>query len=246
MSLGWLALCLCSDATDPNLCFQIAVENGFGGAYGREKADWLVDVVQQYFHDNCKYVSWQPLATCGRREAANWAPRRSLSFLGPGCAPHSEKGARLLPMSSLRHLCGTRRARSGDRLAILTGGPSPADARHVRTCAFSKQRERGGPARAHRSPAGLNRSGGQRSTQWQKRGRVRADCICGIAMARRCGRGGFAAARRAHPLVAGAVVSTSLWTCRVPEMKPSRVGTLLWLRPHLESSGHPSRAAADG
>lgn len=113
MSLGWLALCLCSDATDPNLCFQIAVENGFGGAYGREKADWLVDVVQQYFHDNCKYVSWQPLATCSRREAANWAPRRSLSFLGPGCAPHSEKGARLLPMSSLRHLCGTRRARSG-------------------------------------------------------------------------------------------------------------------------------------
>ncbi|XP_077428520.1 pre-rRNA-processing protein TSR2 homolog isoform X2 [Vanacampus margaritifer] len=31
---------------------QIAVDNGFGGVYGQEKADWLVDVVQQYFHDN--------------------------------------------------------------------------------------------------------------------------------------------------------------------------------------------------
>ncbi|XP_051939950.1 pre-rRNA-processing protein TSR2 homolog [Hippocampus zosterae] len=31
---------------------QIAVENGFGGAYGQEKAHWLADVVQQYFHDN--------------------------------------------------------------------------------------------------------------------------------------------------------------------------------------------------
>ncbi|XP_077388186.1 pre-rRNA-processing protein TSR2 homolog [Festucalex cinctus] len=31
---------------------QIAVDNGFGGMYGQEKADWLVDVVQQYFHDN--------------------------------------------------------------------------------------------------------------------------------------------------------------------------------------------------
>ncbi|XP_019713752.1 pre-rRNA-processing protein TSR2 homolog [Hippocampus comes] len=31
---------------------QIAVDNGFGGAYGQQKADWLADVVQQYFHDN--------------------------------------------------------------------------------------------------------------------------------------------------------------------------------------------------
>ncbi|XP_047444420.1 pre-rRNA-processing protein TSR2 homolog [Mugil cephalus] len=31
---------------------QIAVDNGFGGAYGQQKADWLVGVVQQYFHDN--------------------------------------------------------------------------------------------------------------------------------------------------------------------------------------------------
>ncbi|XP_061644117.1 pre-rRNA-processing protein TSR2 homolog isoform X1 [Phyllopteryx taeniolatus] len=31
---------------------QIALDNGFGGVYGEQKADWLVDVVQQYFHDN--------------------------------------------------------------------------------------------------------------------------------------------------------------------------------------------------
>ncbi|XP_075932466.1 pre-rRNA-processing protein TSR2 homolog isoform X3 [Anarhichas minor] len=31
---------------------QIAVDNGFGGVYGQQKADWMVDVVQQYFHDN--------------------------------------------------------------------------------------------------------------------------------------------------------------------------------------------------
>ncbi|MBN3323598.1 TSR2 protein, partial [Atractosteus spatula] len=31
---------------------QIAVDNGFGGAYSRQKADWMVDAVQQYFHDN--------------------------------------------------------------------------------------------------------------------------------------------------------------------------------------------------
>ncbi|XP_077466569.1 pre-rRNA-processing protein TSR2 homolog [Stigmatopora argus] len=31
---------------------QIALDNGFGGVYGQQKADWLVDVVQQYFHDN--------------------------------------------------------------------------------------------------------------------------------------------------------------------------------------------------
>lgn len=31
---------------------QIAVDNGFGGVYGHQKADWMADVVQQYFHDN--------------------------------------------------------------------------------------------------------------------------------------------------------------------------------------------------
>ncbi|XP_060931225.1 pre-rRNA-processing protein TSR2 homolog [Limanda limanda] len=31
---------------------QIAVDNGFGGVYAQQKADWMVDVVQQYFHDN--------------------------------------------------------------------------------------------------------------------------------------------------------------------------------------------------
>lgn len=32
------------------------MDNGFGGVYGQQKADWLVDVVQQYFHDNSKSV----------------------------------------------------------------------------------------------------------------------------------------------------------------------------------------------
>ncbi|KAG9270065.1 pre-rRNA-processing protein TSR2 homolog [Astyanax mexicanus] len=31
---------------------QIAVDNGFGGAYSQQKAEWMVDAVQQYFHDN--------------------------------------------------------------------------------------------------------------------------------------------------------------------------------------------------
>ncbi|XP_034027709.1 pre-rRNA-processing protein TSR2 homolog [Thalassophryne amazonica] len=31
---------------------QIAVDNGFGGVYSQQKADWMVDVVQNYFHDN--------------------------------------------------------------------------------------------------------------------------------------------------------------------------------------------------
>ncbi|XP_068602116.1 pre-rRNA-processing protein TSR2 homolog [Brachionichthys hirsutus] len=31
---------------------QIAVDNGFGGVYGQQKADWMADVVQQHFHDN--------------------------------------------------------------------------------------------------------------------------------------------------------------------------------------------------
>lgn len=37
-----------------NFFNQIAVDNGFGGVYGHQKADWMVDVVQQYFHDNGK------------------------------------------------------------------------------------------------------------------------------------------------------------------------------------------------
>lgn len=37
---------------------QIAVDNGFGGVYGQQKADWMVDVVQQYFHDNSKFLSF--------------------------------------------------------------------------------------------------------------------------------------------------------------------------------------------
>ncbi|KAL8164296.1 UNVERIFIED_CONTAM: rRNA accumulation- protein [Gekko kuhli] len=31
---------------------QIAVENGFGGAYSQEKAEWLVGAVEQYFQSN--------------------------------------------------------------------------------------------------------------------------------------------------------------------------------------------------
>ncbi|XP_057213077.1 pre-rRNA-processing protein TSR2 homolog [Triplophysa rosa] len=31
---------------------QIAVDNGFGGAHSQQKADWMVDVLQQYFNDN--------------------------------------------------------------------------------------------------------------------------------------------------------------------------------------------------
>ncbi|KAJ8393498.1 hypothetical protein AAFF_G00059710 [Aldrovandia affinis] len=31
---------------------QIAVDNGFGGVYSQQKADWMVDAVQQYFHQN--------------------------------------------------------------------------------------------------------------------------------------------------------------------------------------------------
>ncbi|KAK6466707.1 pre-rRNA-processing protein TSR2-like protein [Huso huso] len=31
---------------------QIAVENGFGGAFSQQKAEWMVDAVQQYFSDN--------------------------------------------------------------------------------------------------------------------------------------------------------------------------------------------------
>ncbi|KAM6475758.1 pre-rRNA-processing protein TSR2 homolog isoform 4-T6 [Liasis olivaceus] len=31
---------------------QIAVENGFGGAYSQEKAEWMVGAVEQYFESN--------------------------------------------------------------------------------------------------------------------------------------------------------------------------------------------------
>lgn len=31
---------------------QIAVDNGFGGAYSQQKAEWMVDALQQYFIDN--------------------------------------------------------------------------------------------------------------------------------------------------------------------------------------------------
>uniref|UniRef100_A0A8D0LCM3 Pre-rRNA-processing protein TSR2 homolog n=1 Tax=Sphenodon punctatus TaxID=8508 RepID=A0A8D0LCM3_SPHPU len=31
---------------------QIAVENGFGGAYSQQKAEWMVGAVEQYFHSN--------------------------------------------------------------------------------------------------------------------------------------------------------------------------------------------------
>ncbi|XP_048872800.1 pre-rRNA-processing protein TSR2 homolog isoform X2 [Brienomyrus brachyistius] len=31
---------------------QIAVDNGFGGVYSKQKADWMVDAVQQYFQQN--------------------------------------------------------------------------------------------------------------------------------------------------------------------------------------------------
>lgn len=38
--------------TKLSISHQIAVDNGFGGLYGQQKADWMVNVVQQYFHDN--------------------------------------------------------------------------------------------------------------------------------------------------------------------------------------------------
>ncbi|KAG7276516.1 hypothetical protein CRUP_021296 [Coryphaenoides rupestris] len=31
---------------------QIAVDNGFGGAYSQQKAEWMADVVQKYFYEN--------------------------------------------------------------------------------------------------------------------------------------------------------------------------------------------------
>ncbi|XP_040902528.1 pre-rRNA-processing protein TSR2 homolog [Toxotes jaculatrix] len=38
---------------------QIAVDNGFGGVYGQQKADWMVDVVQKYFHDNADLQQYE-------------------------------------------------------------------------------------------------------------------------------------------------------------------------------------------
>ena len=35
---------------------QLAVEHGFGGADSREKADWLVNVVNQVLRDNGQFV----------------------------------------------------------------------------------------------------------------------------------------------------------------------------------------------
>ncbi|XP_015266957.1 PREDICTED: pre-rRNA-processing protein TSR2 homolog [Gekko japonicus] len=34
------------------LAHEIAVENGFGGAYSQEKAEWMVGAVEQYFQSN--------------------------------------------------------------------------------------------------------------------------------------------------------------------------------------------------
>ncbi|XP_051865095.1 pre-rRNA-processing protein TSR2 homolog [Pristis pectinata] len=36
---------------------QVALENGFGGAYGKQKADWMVTAVEQYFYDNADLES---------------------------------------------------------------------------------------------------------------------------------------------------------------------------------------------
>ncbi|KAM6978106.1 pre-rRNA-processing protein TSR2 homolog [Aplochiton taeniatus] len=38
---------------------QISVDNGFGGVYGQQKADWMVDVVQQYFRDNDNLLQYE-------------------------------------------------------------------------------------------------------------------------------------------------------------------------------------------
>ncbi|CAL8369792.1 unnamed protein product [Lota lota] len=35
---------------------QIAVDNGFGGAYGQQKAEWMIDVVGKYFYENSDLV----------------------------------------------------------------------------------------------------------------------------------------------------------------------------------------------
>ncbi|KAM9344430.1 pre-rRNA-processing protein TSR2 homolog isoform 1-T1 [Pholidichthys leucotaenia] len=38
---------------------QIAVDNGFGGVHSQQKADWMVDVVQQYFHNNADLQQYE-------------------------------------------------------------------------------------------------------------------------------------------------------------------------------------------
>ncbi|KAJ8257766.1 hypothetical protein GJAV_G00189460 [Gymnothorax javanicus] len=38
---------------------QIAVDNGFGGVYSQQKADWMVGVVQQYFHENANLEQYE-------------------------------------------------------------------------------------------------------------------------------------------------------------------------------------------
>ncbi|XP_059805599.1 pre-rRNA-processing protein TSR2 homolog [Hypanus sabinus] len=37
--------------------FQVALENGFGGAHSQQKAAWMVTAVEQYFHDNADLES---------------------------------------------------------------------------------------------------------------------------------------------------------------------------------------------
>ncbi|XP_018608497.1 pre-rRNA-processing protein TSR2 homolog [Scleropages formosus] len=38
---------------------QIAVDNGFGGFYSQQKADWLVDAVQQFFQENADLQQYE-------------------------------------------------------------------------------------------------------------------------------------------------------------------------------------------
>ncbi|KAI1892993.1 hypothetical protein AGOR_G00139220 [Albula goreensis] len=38
---------------------QIAVDNGFGGVYSQQKAEWMVDAVQQYFHQNANLEQYE-------------------------------------------------------------------------------------------------------------------------------------------------------------------------------------------
>ncbi|XP_062891607.1 pre-rRNA-processing protein TSR2 homolog isoform X1 [Mobula hypostoma] len=37
--------------------YQVALENGFGGAHGQQKAAWMVTAVEQYFYDNADLES---------------------------------------------------------------------------------------------------------------------------------------------------------------------------------------------
>ena len=48
-----ILLLLCG-TTSTNYVLQIAVDNGFGGAFGQQKAEWMNDVVGKYFYENCK------------------------------------------------------------------------------------------------------------------------------------------------------------------------------------------------